>query len=118
MSYNTVQNKTSVHVCNERIFDRPPFMYKKSIWKKLLWKFEAHIFTLLLAPFTSKLVNYSRHGESLNFQKNSKSTTLSFENSDLSMFKHFERLTVPRIIDQLGHKRCQKKSKDVGCNFL
>ena len=30
-----------------------------------------HIFTLLLAPFASKLVNYSRHSESLNIRKNS-----------------------------------------------
>ena len=31
--------------------------------KKLLEKLVAHIFTLLLAPFASKLVNYSRHSE-------------------------------------------------------
>ena len=31
----------------------------------------AHIFTLLLAPFASKLVNHMRDSESLNIRKNS-----------------------------------------------
>ena len=51
--------------------------------------FVAHIFTILLAPFASKLVNYSRHSETLNFRKNSKSTTFFLRNSDLTIFKHF-----------------------------
>ena len=29
-----------------------------------------------------------------------------------------QRLTVPRRIDQFGHKRCQKKRKDVGYELL
>ena len=33
----------------------------------LLQKLIDHIFTLHLAPFASKLVNYSRHSESLNY---------------------------------------------------
>ena len=33
--------------------------------KKLLKKLVTHNFMLLLAPFASKLVNYSRHSESL-----------------------------------------------------
>ena len=33
--------------------------------EKLLQKFVAHILTFLLAPFVHKLVNYSRHSESL-----------------------------------------------------
>ena len=28
------------------------------------------------------------------------------------------RFTVPRIIDQFGHKRCQKKRKDVGYKLI
>ena len=48
----------------------------------------AHIFTLLLAPFASKSVHYSRRSETLNFRKNSKSTTFSFDSNDLSIFKH------------------------------
>ena len=38
--------------------------------KKLLQKLEVHIFTLLLAPFTPKLINYSRQSKSLNIWKN------------------------------------------------
>ena len=49
------------YVCTEHIFDSRPFMYNKISLKKLL----AHIFTLLLVPFESKLVNYSRQSESL-----------------------------------------------------
>ena len=46
----------------------------------------AHIFTLLLAPFAFKLVNYSRHSDILKFLKNSKSTSFSFENSSRTKF--------------------------------
>ena len=55
----------STYVCTDRIFDSPPFMYNKIFLKKLLQKLLAPIFTLLLAPFASKLVNYWRHRESL-----------------------------------------------------
>ena len=58
---------------------------------KLLLKLVVHIFTLLLPPFASKLVNYSWHSEILNFRKNSKSTTFSFENSDLTIFQPFSK---------------------------
>ena len=47
-------------------------MYHKIFLKKHLKKFVIHIFTLLLALFVPKLVNYSRHSESLNIRKNSK----------------------------------------------
>ena len=43
------------YLYNERIFDRRPFMYNKIFLKKLLWKFVALIFTLLLAPFAQKV---------------------------------------------------------------
>ena len=59
----------------------------------------AHIFTLLLTPFASKMVNYLRHSETSNFRKNLNSTSFSFKNSDFTVFKHFVR------------KRCQKKRK-------
>ena len=42
-------------------------MYINIFLKKILQKFVVHIFTLLLAP----LVNFSRHSEFLNIQKNS-----------------------------------------------
>ena len=51
----------------------------------------AHIFALLLASFASKLVNYSSHSETWNFRKNSRSTSFSFENSDIIVFKHFSK---------------------------
>ena len=38
--------------------------------KKLIKKLVVDIFTLLLADFAPKLVNYSRHSESLNIRKN------------------------------------------------
>ena len=54
-------------------------MYWTNLWQptvrvqqNILWKFIAHIFTLLSAPFGSKLVTYLRHSESLNIRKNSK----------------------------------------------
>ena len=44
----------------------------------------AHTFTFQLAPFASKLVNFLRHSETLNFRKYSKLTTFfSFEKSDI-----------------------------------
>ena len=43
-----------------------------------------------------------------------KSTTFSFDDSDLSIFKHcmLQRLTVTQMINRFGCKRCQKKPKD------
>ena len=51
----------------------------------------AHIFTLLFTPFVSRSVDYSSRSESLNIGIISKSVTFSFENDDLSMFKHFSK---------------------------
>ena len=65
------------YVCNDRIFDSRPFMYSKIFLKKLLEKFVFHTFMLLLAPFASKLVNYSRHRESLKIRKNSEIDDIS-----------------------------------------
>ena len=64
-------------------------MYKNS-FGKLFLKFVDHIFifTLLLAPFESKLVNYSKCSVSLNNDKNSKSAIFSFENGEFLMFEH------------------------------
>ena len=58
------------------------------------------------------------HSEILNFRKNSKSTSFSFENGDFTVLKHFQRLTVSPKIDQFGRKRCQKKRKDVSHQLL
>ena len=35
--------------------------------------------------------DYLMHSETFNFQKNSKLTTFSFENSDLTVFEHFSK---------------------------
>ena len=66
----TVRGMT--YVCTERIFDSRLLMHNKISLEKLFLKFVVYIFTLLLAPFASKLVNYWRHSESLNIRKNSK----------------------------------------------
>ena len=79
------------YVCTERIFDSRSFMYNNIFLKKLLEKLVAIIYTLLLAHFVFKLVNYSKLSEILNFRKNSKSTSFSFENSDFTVFIHFSK---------------------------
>ena len=37
---------------------------------------------------------------------------------DFAILPNVQRLTVPRIIDQFGHKRCQKKRKEVDYQLL
>ena len=77
------------YVCTERIFDSRLLMNKKVFLKKILQPFVVHIFTLLLAPFASKSVNYSLLIESLKIGiRIPKLTTVSFVSSDLSIFKH------------------------------
>ena len=83
--------KTRIYLTPYWIFDSRTFMNNKIFLKKLLHKMVAHIFKLLLAAFASKFVNYSRHSETLNFRKNSKSTSFSFENSNFTVFKHFSK---------------------------
>ena len=68
----------------------------------------AHIFTLLLACFAFKFVNYSRHIKILNFRKT----------AILPFSCIFQRLAVPQIVDQFGLKTCQKKRKDVRYKLL
>jgi len=113
LDWNTTRIKPfSTYVGTEGNFDSPQFVYNKIFLKKLLMKIINHVFRLLLARFASKLVNYSRY-RTINFRKNSKLTTFSFVNSHLTIFKHFQRLTVPPITEQFGRKRCQKKRKVV-----
>ena len=66
----------TVHV-QHNIFEKP-----------FLQKLVAHIVMLLLAPFSFKFVNHSRHSETLNFWKNPNSTSFSFDCSNLTIFKH------------------------------
>ena len=95
------------NACTERIFNSRPFVYKKIFLKKLLQKLLAHIFTLLLAPFASKLINHLRHSESLKniWKWSNRRKMSSILNSSESLKSH---CTVPRIIDHLdvrGAKR-------------
>ena len=62
----------SKYVCNEQIFDSSPFIKKNIFLKVVLLKLVAHSFTLLLAPFVSELVNYSRQSESWKMLENGK----------------------------------------------
>ena len=55
------------YVLNEFSIADCSYMYNKIFLEKLLQKFVLHLFTLLLAPFTPKLVYYSRHSESLKY---------------------------------------------------
>ena len=75
-----------------RVFDRRPFMcniiFLKNSYRS--WYFVS-LYVLLLANFAFKLVNYSSHSEILNFQKNSRSPSFSFKNSDFTVFKHFSK---------------------------
>ena len=52
-------------------FWQPYAHVKQNIKTKILSKIVVHIFTLLLASFSSNSVNYSRHSGSLNNRKNS-----------------------------------------------
>ena len=65
-----------------------PFMYNKIFLKKENVG-SSHLYASFGTFCAVKLVNYSRHSEILNFRKNSKSTSFSYENSDLTVFKHF-----------------------------
>ena len=75
-------------------------MNNKIFLKKFIDKFEANIFTLLLVPFVSESINYSRHSESSESWKN----TLMSANS---LFERKCRLFL--LVDQFGHKREQKR---------
>ena len=85
------------YICAEWTFDSRPFIHNKIFLKKLLKQFVANIFTLLLAPFASLLVNYSQHSESLNIWKNPEIqlTTFSFDSSDFSTFNYTSKTHCP-----------------------
>ena len=70
---------------------QPTVHVQQNIFEKTLKMLVVHIFTLLLAPFVPKLVNYLRYSETLKFRKNSKSTSFSFENGDFTVFIHFSK---------------------------
>ena len=51
-------------------FWQPAVHVQQNIFEKTLLEFVVHIYALLLAPFASTLVNFSRHSEALNIWKN------------------------------------------------
>ena len=65
---STKRNRPGItYVCTERIIDSRLLIYNKMFLEILLKKIRVHIFTLLLAPFTPKLVYYSSHSESMKY---------------------------------------------------
>ena len=87
------------YVCTERIFDSRPFIHKKMFLKKVLKNLIAHIFTLLLTPFTSKLVKYSRHSES--FEKCLKTVKSLFSKENDVDFEFFRKFEISLCLDKL-----------------
>ena len=69
-------------------FWQPTVHVQQNIFEKTLNEFNM----LLLAPLAFKLVNHSRYSEILNFRKNSKSTSFSFENNNFTVFIHFSKI--------------------------
>ena len=67
------------------------------------------------ASFAFKLLNYSRHIESLSNRKNSEIDDIFHRWERFGDFQTYllQRLAVPRIFDQFGRERCQKKRKEV-----
>ena len=113
--------KHTVHIilCDEIIFDSPPFIYHIIFLKKLLKKFAAHIFTLLVGPFASKLVNYSRHSESFKHSEEFGNRRHFPLITAICQFSNIlQRFTVPRIIDKFRRKTRQKKRKGMGYELL
>ena len=53
----------SLYVLNEFLTAEPTVLVQQKMFGKTLIQFLVHTFTLLLAPFASKLVNYLRHCE-------------------------------------------------------
>ena len=98
------------------VFTERAFMYNKIFLKNLLQKFVVHIYTLLLASFSSKLIKYLRHSESFNIRKNSEIGDIFLQSQRFSNI--FQRLTVPRIIDPFWRKMYQKKRMDVDYKTL
>ena len=115
--HNHAQNLMSSRLTN---FWQPTVHVQQNILKKFL----VYIFTFLLAPFAPKLVIYSRHSEWVFESRHSEwvfellkidKLLLSKENVvDFGILQNVWRLTVSRIIDQFGRKRCQKKRKRFG----
>ena len=79
----------------------------------------ANIFTLLLAPFASKLVHYSRHSESLKNRKNSEIDDIFLQKQRFYRFQKFfkDSLCLEKLTN-LDVKRCQKKRKYVSYQLL
>ena len=73
---------------------------------------------LLLAPFASKLVNNLWHSESQHLKEFRNWRHFPSITAFCRFSNIFQRLTVPRICDQFGCKRCPKKHRDVNYKLL
>ena len=71
------------------MFDGSRFVYNKNFLTEILKKFVAYIFTLLLAPFAVKSVNYSRHSEPF---KNAWTSTIHRFRRKMSSISEFLRM--------------------------
>ena len=91
------------------------FLTANSLFRiKCFWKSSCRSCKLTSSRFFRHLLrpNWSIFGRIRNRRHfPSKTATLPFSNI-------FQRFTVPRIIDQFGRKRCQKKRKDVNYQLL
>ena len=102
------------HVCTEIIFDSRPFMYNKILLKKTLREVgSSHLY----ASFGTFWVQIGQLFEAQwVFEKCLKTVKSLFSKENVVDFGNLpnaQRLTVLRIIDQFGRKRCQKKRKVV-----
>ena len=78
----------------------------------------AHIFTVLLAPFASKKVNYLRQSEPLKMLEHRQIVVFGGKCCWFRILANVPRLTAPWIMDQFEHKRCQKKREIVSYQLL
>ena len=82
----------------------------------------AHIFTLLLAHFASKLVSYWRHSETVNFRKNSEIDVIFLRKQRFHSLQTFfkDTLCLQKLtnLDAKGAKRSVKMCKSFFKNIL
>ena len=80
-STNSIEKNVQGITCTSQIFDSPPIMYNKTFFFLILKEVCGPHLYAFKETFESKLLNYSKHSESLNFRKH------LFENSLYMMAK-------------------------------
>ena len=92
--------------CTERIFDSQPFMYSNIFLKKtLLEVYSSHLYASF-GTFCEQI------GQLFEAQWDLE-VCLEIDKENVVDFGILPKLPVQRIVDQFGHKRCQKKREDV-----